>query len=184
MRAPFGAVERMRPYSSQTGAKSRLAAHSLASEPRAKQVGVALVLRTASIGAMIVLGGCSVGPRYKSPAVKLQPFHNAPSIASRNTRLPAPALDTWRVGFNDPGLSRIVQLAISQNLDLAASLARVEQARAAAKEGGARLKPSGTLNGQSTSFRQSLESPARSFAAPFPTFVRTHTYLDLGVASS
>src|SRR6266851_6622587 len=184
MRAPFGAVERMRPYSSQTGAKSRLAAHSLATEPRAKQVGVALVLSMASIGAMIVLGGCSVGPRYKPPAVKVQPFHNAPSIASRNTRLPAPALDTWWVGFNDPELSRIVQLAISQNLDLAASLARVEQARAAAKEAGARLKPSGTLNGQSPSFRQSLESPFGRIAGTFPGVDRNQSYLDLGVAAS
>src|SRR5260370_42603251 len=99
----------MKPYSSQTGAKSRLASHSLASEPRAKQVGVALVLCMASIGALIVLAGCSVGPRYKRPAVKLQPFNNAPSIAPRNTRLPAPALDTWWVGFNDAELRRIVQ---------------------------------------------------------------------------
>src|SRR5258708_39601826 len=129
----------MNPYSSQPGAKPRLPAHFLASETRAKQVGVALVLRMASIGAMIVLGGCSVGPRYKPPAVKLQPFHNAPLIASRNARLPAPALDTWWVGFNDAELSRIVQLAISQNLDLAASLARVEQAHAAAQGAWTRL---------------------------------------------
>ena len=184
MRAPFGTVERMEPSSSQTGAKSRLAAHSLASELRAKQVGVALVLRMASIGAMIVLGGCAVGPRYKRPAVKLQPFHNASSIASRDTRLPSPALDTWWVGFSDPELSRIVQLAISQNLDLAASVARVEQARAAAKEAGARLKPFGTLNGQSTSFRQSLESEVGKLAGAFPTFERNQSYLDLGVAAS
>src|SRR5260370_35521575 len=115
----------MKPYSSQTGTKSRLAAHSLASEPRAKQVGVALVLRMASMGALIVLGGCSVGPRYKRPAVKLQPFHNAPSIASRNTRrLPSPALDTWCVGFSGQQLSRIVQLAIVQDLDLAPTTGR------------------------------------------------------------
>src|SRR5260370_13478694 len=118
----------MKPYSSQTGGKSRLAAHSLASEPRAKQVGVALVLHMASIGAMIVLGGCSVGPRYKRPAVKVQPFHNAPSIASRNTRrLPSPALDTWWVGFSHPQLSRMVQPPVSQNLGVAAALPAVEQ---------------------------------------------------------
>src|SRR5260370_31748231 len=100
----------------------------------------------------------------------MQHCHNAPSIALRNTRYPAPALDTWWVGFNDAELSRIVQLAISQNLDLAASVARVEQARAAAKEAGARLKPYGTLNGQSTSFRQSLESPVGRFSGAVPTF--------------
>ena len=174
----------MKSYSPQTGAKLRLAAQSLASEPRAKQVGVALVLGMASIGAMIVMGGCSVGPRYKPPAVKLQPFHNAPSIASRNTSLPAPALDTWWIGFNDPELTRIVQRAIGQNLDLAASAARVEQARAVAKAAGARMKPTGVLNAQSTFLRQSLESPVGRLAGGSPNFDRNQRYLDLGVAAS
>ena len=53
MGEPFGAVKRMKPYSSKTAAKSRLAAHFSASELGAKQVGVALVLRMVSIGAMI-----------------------------------------------------------------------------------------------------------------------------------
>src|SRR5216684_7843698 len=160
----------------------RFAAHCVTTAVKGTQLAVRSALYMALIGLM--LGGCSVGPKYKPPAVKLQPFHNAPLIAARNARLPAPALDTWWVGFNDAELSRIVQLAISQNLDLAASLARVEQARAAAKEAGARLKPYGTLNGQSTSFRQSLESPVGRFAGAFPTFERNQSYLDLGVAAS
>ena len=49
----------------------------------------------------------------------------------------APALDTWWEGFGDPELTRILQRALDQNLDLAASLTRVEQARATAKEAGA-----------------------------------------------
>src|SRR5262249_20790838 len=99
--------------------------------------------------------GCSVGPRYKGTTAKIQPFYSAPSIEARKAPLPAPALDTWWEGFHDPELTRIVQRAIDQNLDLAAALTRVEQARAAAKEAGARLKPAGALTAQSTSFRQS-----------------------------
>src|SRR6266404_6751911 len=101
--------------------------------------------------------GCSVGPRYKAPTPTIRPFHNPAPM--RADGAPAPPLDTWWEGFGDRELTRIVQRALDQNLDLAASVTRVEQARAAAKEAGARLKPSGALNAQSTSFRQSLESP-------------------------
>src|SRR5258708_23026816 len=162
----------------------RLPAHCVTAAAKMTQLAGRSALYMALIGLILMLGGVSGGPKSKSTAVKLQPFHNAPSIAARNARLPAPALDTWWVGFNDAELTRIVQRAISQNLDLAASLARVEQARAAAKEAGARLKPYGTLNGQSTSFRQSLESPVGRFAGAFPTFERNQSYLDLGVAAS
>src|SRR5258706_11696647 len=103
-----------------------------------------------------LLVGCSVGPRYKGTTTKIQPFQSAPSIEARKAPLPAPALDTWWEGFRDPELTHVVQRAIEQNLDLAAALTRVEQARAAAQEAGARLKPAGALTAQSTSFRPSI----------------------------
>ena len=56
--------------------------------------------------------GCGVGPKYNRPTVKLQPFHNAPSIETRTTVLPAPPLDQWWTGFHDPALTRIVQRAL------------------------------------------------------------------------
>src|SRR5712675_2884180 len=126
--------------------------------------------------------GCSVGPRYKAPTPTIRPFHNPAPMRADGAS--APPLDTWWDGFGDPELTRIVQRALDQNLDLAASVTRVEQARAAAKEAGARLKPSGALNAQSTSFRQSLESPAGRIAGTFPGFDRNQSYLDLGVAAS
>jgi len=132
----------------------------------------------------ILAGGCAVGPKYKAPSVTVSPFHGASSVDARKTGLAAPPLDRWWEGFGDPELARIVQRAIGQNLDLAASRARVDQARAAAKEAGARLKPSGTLNAQSTSFRQSLESQVGRYAGAFPTFSRNQSYLDVGVAAS
>ncbi len=132
----------------------------------------------------MLAGGCAVGPKYKAPSVTVSPFHGASSVDARKAGLAAPPLDRWWEGFGDPEVTRIVQRAIGQNLDLAASLARVDQARAAAKEAGARLKPSGTLNAQSTSFRQSLESPVGRYAGAFPTFSQNQSYLDLGVAAS
>src|SRR6267142_6303847 len=113
--------------------------------------------------------GCSVGPRYKAPPPTIRPFHNPAPM--RADGAPAPPLDTWWEGFGDPELTRIVQRALDQNLDLAASVTRVEQARAAAKEAGARLKPSGAVNAQSTSFRQSLESPTGRVAGTLPALI-------------
>jgi len=99
----------------------------------------------------VLLTGCVVGPKYRQPIINVQPFHNAPAIQARKTIAGPAALDRWWTGFQDPELTKIIERAVEQNLDLAASLGRVEQARAAAKEAGARLKPSGSIIAQSTS---------------------------------
>ncbi len=73
-----------------------------------------------------------VGAKYQRPMVKLQPSHNAPSMETRTASLPAPPLDQWWTGFRDPELTRIVKRALDENLDLAAAMTGVQQARAAA----------------------------------------------------
>jgi NodT family efflux transporter outer membrane factor (OMF) lipoprotein len=167
----------MREPARMTNRKSPTYSDATKSETRSSVFAVLALI------AFLVVG-CSVGPRYKGTSTKIQPFHSAPSIEARKAPLPAPALDTWWEGFRDPELTRIVQRAIDQNLDLAAALTRVEQARAAAKEAGARLKPAGALTAQSTSIRQSLESPTGRFAGAFPSFDRNQSYLDLGVVAT
>src|SRR5438105_12169590 len=122
------------------------------------------------------LTGCAVGPKYRRPTVKLEPFHNAPSIEARTTSLPAPPLDQWWTGFHDPELTRIVKLALDQNLDLAAAMARVQQARAAAKGAGAQRMPSGNLNGSTTTLYQSTESMTGRLAAHMPGYHRYQNY--------
>lgn len=132
----------------------------------------------------VLLTGCVVGPKYRQPVTNVQPFHNAPAVEARRTTAGTPPLDRWWTGFQDPELTKIVERAVAQNLDLAASLARVEQARAAAKEAGAKLKPAGALTAQSTSARLSLEGPIGQVAGAFPGFDRNQTYLDLGVSAT
>ena len=132
----------------------------------------------------MLLTGCVVGPKYRPPVTNVQPFHNAPAVRARKTTAEAPPLDRWWAGFQDPELTKIVERAVAQNLDLAASLSRVEQARAAAKEAGAKLKPSGSITAQSTSFRQSLQSPLGRIASAFPGFDRNQSYLDLGISAT
>lgn len=132
----------------------------------------------------LLSAGCQVGPVYRQPVVKLQPYHTAPEIEARKDAPPAPALDTWWTGFNDPALTRIVERALAQNLDLAASATRVEQARAVAKEAGAKRLPNVDLQGDSNSFRQSLDSPFGRYASAIPGYDRNQSYLDLGVGAT
>jgi hypothetical protein len=143
---------------------------------------------TLRIGFALALGasitGCTVGPHYQRPSVKLQPFHNAPSIETRTASLPAPALDQWWTGFHDPELTRIVQRALDQNLDLTAAMTRVQQARAAARGAGAQRLPSGSLNASTTTLYQSTESMTGRLATHVPGYQRTQNYYDLGFAAS
>ena len=134
----------------------------------------------------LLVAGCSVGPRYKQPVTKLQPYENAPAIESRTAAPPAPALDTWWTGFNDPALTKIVERALAQNLDLAASFTRVQQARAAAQAAGAKRMPNFDLEGDSIASRESLDSPTGRFATTLPglDFNRNSNYLDLGIGAT
>jgi len=130
------------------------------------------------------LTGCTVGPKYRRPAANLQPFHNAPALEVRTVSPPAPSMDQWWTGFRDPELTRIVKRALDQNLDLAAALTRVEQARAAARGAGARRLPAGTLNGSTTSLYQSTESMTGRIGKAFPGYDRSQNYYDLGINAS
>lgn len=146
---------------------------------RSHSLGLGAVLALA-----VALAGCNVGPKYRPPSVHLQPFQTAPSIEARTTTQPAPPLDQWWVGFSDPELTKIIQRALDQNLDLAAALTRVQQARAAAKGEGAKRLPAVYAYGSTTSFSQSLESPFGRVHPIIPGYDRDQNYYDLGVSSS
>ena len=130
------------------------------------------------------LSGCAVGPKYHRPTVDLQAFHNAPSIETRAASLPAPPLDQWWTGFHDPELTRIVQRALDQNLDLAAAMARVQQAHATARGAGAQRMPSGNLYASTTTLSQSTESMTGRAASHLPGYDRHQNYYDLGFIAS
>lgn len=130
------------------------------------------------------IAGCAVGPRYKRPTANLQPFHNAPSIETRTASMPAPPLDRWWIGFHDPELERIVKRALDENLDLAAAMTRVQQARAAARGAGAQRLPSANLSASTTSLHQSTESTTGRLASHLPGYDRDQNYYDLGFVAS
>lgn len=129
------------------------------------------------------LAACAVGPDYKAPKTELVPFHNATSVQTK-MGTPAPTLEQWWTGFNDPVLVRIVERAMDRNLDLAASLARVEQSRAAAAGADASLMPQVELGASVSAIRQSLRGAAGSSAGSSPGFKRNIHEASIGPSAS
>jgi len=137
-----------------------------------------------SLFSQLCVSGCAVGPSYRRPATTLDNFHSVGALAASPTSAPASGLEAWWDGFNDPMLSRIVQRARDQNLDLAAALARVQQARASAREAGAQLLPTFDLYGLATRIHESLESPIGQIAGHLqPDFNRNQSIYDAGLGA-
>ncbi|MES2103016.1 MAG: efflux transporter outer membrane subunit [Pseudomonadota bacterium] len=132
------------------------------------------------------LSACAVvGPNYETPQLQVnQAYKNTEAANARQAALPAPALENWWTGFKDADLDRIIQRVLDQNLDLAAAMARVDQARAAAREAGAQEMPSGSLGAQVTRQHQSLESPQGKIASAFPGYQRNATLSNIGAGAS
>ena len=106
-------------------------------------------------------------------------FDAAPAVSARKTAAASPDISRWWTGFQDPVLTELVDRALSQNLDLAAAGARVDQARAAARAAGAQLLPIGQANAQAARARSSLESPTGKLFSHFPGYQRTGDLYDL-----
>lgn len=89
--------------------------------------------------ALIIIAGCSVGPNYHRPAaLKSQPlpatFSSESSTNPGQWKTAAPSANlprgSWWNIFDDSELDRLEQLAATNNQDLAAAVARLDEARA------------------------------------------------------
>nr|WP_199726414.1 efflux transporter outer membrane subunit [Acidipila sp. EB88] len=134
----------------------------------------------------LFLQGCSVGPKYrapKPPGAEMAPFHNRLNDTdARETS--STTLDEWWSGFSDAKLVTIVRRALAQNLDLAASLERVNQARAAAGGAAARLYPTGEFDASATIEHQSLDGNLGTISRSVPSFRRNIREYTVGPAAS
>lgn len=142
-----------------------------------------LTYRISSLVLALGLAGCAVGPNYQAPQPALQPFHNVQASASVDAVKDA-ELALWWNDFHDPALTTVVSRALAQNLDLAASMARVEQARAAARAAGAQLYPTVDFDGSATRQRQSLQSPLGALGRNLPGYDRNQKELTAGASAS
>ncbi|HEY9131190.1 MAG TPA: efflux transporter outer membrane subunit [Dyella sp.] len=134
---------------------------------------------------VIFLSACTVGPDYvRAPSIVGGSYVHAEQLQEHNqTREPAP-LDTWWKGFDDPVLEQIVERAVAQNLDVAAAMARIEQARAAARGANAARLPQGEFNAQVAREYQSLNSALGEVGSTLPGYKRTQTQQDIGAGAS
>lgn len=133
----------------------------------------------------VVLAGCTVGPDYVKPDVPAaQAWHQQAALDQRQAEAPAPALDAWWNGFDDPELTTIVSRVLAQNLDLAASAARVRQAEAGSRLAHADRLAQGSLDANGARLRQSERSPLGKLASATPGYDRNQTYEDVGVGAS
>ena len=151
----------------------------------ASAVLAALISGGTALTLTALIAGCAVGPEYRKPSdTDLSALHNAKLLDARQTVAPMPALDTWWNGFHDPVLTGIIERVLQQNLDLAASIARVDQARAAAAGAGAQRLPQANATSQVTRAQQSLNSPLGKIASASPGYERIQTSYDVGIGAS
>jgi len=93
------------------------------------------------------LAACTMAPDYERPALDTpQGYASAQQPAGMDV-----AGDTqWWTAFGDPELTLLMQAALARNLDIEQALARVEQARGAARAAGASLLPQVDGSGSAT----------------------------------
>jgi multidrug efflux system outer membrane protein len=93
-----------------------------------------------------ILAACSVGPAYKRPDI---PLPSQWRDSSADDSAVWPSADWWQ-GFGSDKLNELIAEAQSSNDDLAAAIARVQEADAQARIAGAALLPSVDLGADAT----------------------------------
>jgi multidrug efflux system outer membrane protein len=127
--------------------------------------------------ALIVLGACTVvGPDHVPPEVDLDPAwrEEGPGLSAEEADLAA-----WWREFGDPKLASLVERALAGNLEVAAAVARILEARALRGATGAGLWPEADLR---ASFRREQDSLSTAFSR-FGA-IRTSELLSLGLDAS
>jgi NodT family efflux transporter outer membrane factor (OMF) lipoprotein len=132
----------------------------------------------------VLSAGCAVGPEYVHPDTAM-PHHylGQQAIAQRDTGATAPT-GAWWESFGDPQLSRLVALALRQNLDIAQAAARITQARAGLTSANAALLPSGTVSAQGARAHQSLETPLGQILNSAPGYDRNGNAYEVNLGAS
>jgi len=143
------------------------------------------IRRTTILAVSAALAGCtSLGPTTRLDAPTDATFRNAGAALARTQAPPAPELAAWWRGFGDPALTRLVETALNENLDIAQAQARLSEADALLRRARADGLPGGGVNASVTRQRQSLEGPIGTFARNAPGFRRDQTVFDTGAQAS
>lgn len=90
-----------------------------------RQTGPSAPAWLAAVAAGLTLTGCKVGPEYQTPGADTNPSWLMAAAVNSDASAPR-----WWESFNDPALTRLVEIAATQNLTLRAAGLRVIEARA------------------------------------------------------
>jgi NodT family efflux transporter outer membrane factor (OMF) lipoprotein len=124
-------------------------------------------LRASAMLGPTLLAACSLAPDYKPPTVTV-PAAYKESAGPWQPATPSDALprgDWWR-SYNDATLDALEAKIDSDNPDLAASVARYDQARAFAAQANASMFPFVDIDASYTRNRQSAQRPTRGANQP------------------
>ena len=133
----------------------------------------------AGLCATFALTGCAVGPNYTPPTLETAAaYRNAEPTAALNSAEP------WWRAFHDPVLDRLEDDALAQNLDIAAAIARVDQARAASGAARAALLPAGEADAKGAGQRASIANSNKVLALYFPNYKRDGSLYDVTAGAS
>jgi outer membrane protein, multidrug efflux system len=81
--------------------------------------------RLSLIASVILISACAVGPDYHSPVIAIPKQWNETNVVANQT-----LLDQWWQTFSDKELNRLINEAVSNNLDHKIALERIKDARA------------------------------------------------------
>src|ERR1700744_798137 len=111
--------------------------------------------------ALLFHGGCAIGPNYQKPTVSSpDQFRGGQSSADTNSLAD---LKWWDL-YQDPTLSELIHVALTNNYDVLIAATRVEQALQAAHQARAQFLPSAAYDGEISRGRNSFlgnPSPSR-----------------------
>jgi multidrug efflux system outer membrane protein len=125
-----------------------------------------------------ILAGCAVGPDYVRPTVETPPDWRWKPAEPRD-HLPRGA---WWEVFADTNLNRLQDLALGNNLELQAALARVDQARSQARVSRADFFPSVNASAQWQRSRTSGNSPSPVPQFDIPSFYQSQWSVPLDLS--
>ncbi len=118
----------------------------------------------ALLACALLVGGCALGPDYQSPELDL------PAETLQVRELTAAQMrewEQWWVRFDDPVLTRLVERAGNENLDIRLQIERILEARA--RLGLARAEQLPSIDAQAEAMRQ--RSPGAAFPFDIPTSI-------------
>lgn len=119
--------------------------------------------RRLAIVAVLALAACTLGPDYTPPRLPLAPAYRAATG-------PVPDAAPWWTMFHDPTLDALEAKALAGNLTIEAALARLDQARAAARGAMAAQLPAGALDAHVVRDEQSQNAGLGALSRYVPLF--------------